>query len=280
MRFLWIGSQNLVELGITIKQDARKLGLDAEFVLLGELPAPHGVIALADIFCLTSREDPFPLVMLEAGYLGKPVVCFEGAGGAGEYCAHGGGIAVPYVDVDAMASACVDLLNDPERSARIGAAGAAAVRERFVVPAMAPQLWADICGFLATPPPPSVFCARGSSYAEIYRSWDEASAPRREYIHAHLERQEVRARAREMLREGKRKEAVKALLATLAGGRDGDPHVMVEALAEIGSDLAAVDPGISRVLLEQSAAIAGKCGLKADRFMPPRAIGEPPTGSR
>ncbi len=42
-----------------------------------DVPAPY--FAAADLFLLTSREDTFPLVCLEAAALGKPVICFEKA---------------------------------------------------------------------------------------------------------------------------------------------------------------------------------------------------------
>ena len=71
---------------------------------VGELENPHPLLNACDLFCLPSREDPFPLVMLEAGALGKPMVCFDGAGGAKEFAARGAGIVVPYLDVPAMAA--------------------------------------------------------------------------------------------------------------------------------------------------------------------------------
>ena len=57
----------------------------------------HDNYAAMDVFALTSREDPFPLVMLEAGGHGLPTVCFAGAGGAEEFAgpAPGGGGADP-----------------------------------------------------------------------------------------------------------------------------------------------------------------------------------------
>jgi glycosyltransferase involved in cell wall biosynthesis len=38
-----------------------------------------------DLFFLSSREDPFPLVMLEAAFHGKPIVGFEGSGGVNDF---------------------------------------------------------------------------------------------------------------------------------------------------------------------------------------------------
>jgi glycosyltransferase involved in cell wall biosynthesis len=38
-----------------------------------------------DLFFLSSREDPFPLVMLEAAFHGKPLVGFKGSGGISDF---------------------------------------------------------------------------------------------------------------------------------------------------------------------------------------------------
>lgn len=102
IRFFWIGGvSNEFSSGL-FEHDARKLGLDGIIKFLGETDNPHPAIASADVFCLPSREDSFPLVMLEAGALGKPVLAFRQSGGAEEYCSKGGGFLFPYLDVSAM----------------------------------------------------------------------------------------------------------------------------------------------------------------------------------
>lgn len=66
-----------------------------------------------DVFALTSREDPYPLVVLEAGLCGVPVVCFDGAGGAPELVETDAGRVVSYLDLAAMSRAVGDLLEQP-----------------------------------------------------------------------------------------------------------------------------------------------------------------------
>ncbi len=59
-----------------------------------------------NVFLLTSREDPYPLVVLEAADAGLPAICFERGGGMPEFIHRsGGGTCVPYLDTDAMADA-------------------------------------------------------------------------------------------------------------------------------------------------------------------------------
>jgi glycosyltransferase involved in cell wall biosynthesis len=76
----------------------------------------HGV----DVFVLPSREDPFPLVMLEAAAAGVPVVAFSGSGGADEFLADGAGILSPYLNLPHMARAVAGLLDDPAAARAMG----------------------------------------------------------------------------------------------------------------------------------------------------------------
>ena len=63
-------------------------------------------LAAADMHLLTSREDPFPSVVLEAMSAGVPTVAFAGAGGAPDVlAAYAAGQCVPLGDALAMARA-------------------------------------------------------------------------------------------------------------------------------------------------------------------------------
>ncbi len=60
-------------------------------------------LAAADVHLLTSREDPYPSVVLEAMSAGVPTVAFEEAGAAPDVLrAFGAGVAVPLGDAAAM----------------------------------------------------------------------------------------------------------------------------------------------------------------------------------
>ena len=55
----------------------------------------------ADAFALTSREDPFPSVVLEALSAGTPAVAFDRSGGIPDMLRETGfGSVVPHGDVD------------------------------------------------------------------------------------------------------------------------------------------------------------------------------------
>ena len=69
----------------------------------------------ADVFALTSREDPFPAVVQEALCAGLATVAFEGSGGIPEMLTqHGCGEAVPMADADAMAESLLRIAGDAE----------------------------------------------------------------------------------------------------------------------------------------------------------------------
>ena len=67
----------------------------------------------ADVYLMTSREDPFPLVVLHALDAELPVIGFDGAGGFVELLQRDCGVLVPYLDTTAMAEAVLRLLEDP-----------------------------------------------------------------------------------------------------------------------------------------------------------------------
>jgi glycosyltransferase involved in cell wall biosynthesis len=97
-------------------------------------------IAGADVFVLPSREDPFPVVCIEAAAVGTPIVCFEGGGGAVELVEADCGAIVPYADVAAMADAVLRLLQDPAARARMGAAGSEKARRLYDIAVAGPKV--------------------------------------------------------------------------------------------------------------------------------------------
>ncbi len=92
-----------------------------------ELPAHH---AMADVFAMPCRTrgagldvEGFGIVFLEASASGVPVVAGR-SGGAPETVQDGEtGVVVDGWDVGAIAASVSDLLADPDRAARMGAAG-------------------------------------------------------------------------------------------------------------------------------------------------------------
>lgn len=102
VKYTWVGHHSDKE-RIIIEEDIRKMGLQDQVSFTGQVNDPQTYYNDFDVFLMTSREDPFPLVCIEVGMLGKPIICFEGATGSEEVISKGGGVLVPYLNVEAMA---------------------------------------------------------------------------------------------------------------------------------------------------------------------------------
>ena len=147
VHWVWVGSEDPDEMP-PIHDDIAHLGLDDRVHFLGELPSPADVFALFDAFCVTSREDPFPLVMLETAAQGVPLVSFAN-GGAVEFAQDTDGrgprgVVVPYLDVEGMADAIADLTDGPEERLAIGRRGRDRVLSEHTVEVAAPRLYEDL----------------------------------------------------------------------------------------------------------------------------------------
>jgi glycosyltransferase involved in cell wall biosynthesis len=81
LQFLWVGKWRSDEMSVNPIESKFSQDSLANFFLSGEVKNPHFYLNLADIFVLTSREDPQPLIVFEALILGKQAMCFSGTGG-------------------------------------------------------------------------------------------------------------------------------------------------------------------------------------------------------
>ncbi len=150
---LWIGLLPGDERGRILLHDVRQLGISGLVRFIGEQENPYPCLKLCDVFCLCSREDPFPLVMLEAAALGKPTICFARSGGAAGLCARGAGFAIPYLNIEAMGRQLLELMDDDELRQKTGANAARLVREEFDISVVSPRIARLIDRFRQDPPP-------------------------------------------------------------------------------------------------------------------------------
>ena len=109
VRFVWVGQDDA-----TARPSGRT---QAEFI--GSRANPYAHMGCFDIFALPSRDDPFPLVVIEAMLLGKPVVAFD-VGGVSRQIGEAG-VLVPVGDVAALADRVVRLLKDEHSRHILGA---------------------------------------------------------------------------------------------------------------------------------------------------------------
>ena len=97
---------------------------------------PHAALAAIDVLVLPSRNEGFPLSIVEAMLAGRPVVATD-VGSVAEAVTPQTGAVVPADDVAALSGAIAPLASDPELRARLGAAGRARALERFTAARMA-----------------------------------------------------------------------------------------------------------------------------------------------
>jgi len=100
--FIWVGHADQT-LERRVKARIEALGLQERVLLVGFDPEPFVYYAAASAYALTSREDPFPNVVLESVAVGVPVVAFEAATGAADFIVQQGGALARAFDVSDFA---------------------------------------------------------------------------------------------------------------------------------------------------------------------------------
>lgn len=123
-----------------LRAEAERLGVSDRVVFAGYRDDVPALLAGCDVFCLPSRAEGLPLVVLEAMAAGKPVVA-TAVGGVPELVVHGAtGLLVAAGDIDALRRALADLLADAERARRLGEAGRERVRTSFTAAAASERI--------------------------------------------------------------------------------------------------------------------------------------------
>jgi len=101
------------------------------FIFLGEKENPFPYLKQADIFILPSREDPFPLVCLEAMALGKPIIAFRDGGGIKEAIRNDCGELVNDMNFHSLSESIIKLLNNENKISRYSKNGPIIQKQLF-----------------------------------------------------------------------------------------------------------------------------------------------------
>ncbi len=140
VHFCWVGAQ-VDDPGFSaLAHDVAMAGLDDRMHFIGPQKNPKDYFSLFDVFVSVSREDPFPLVNLEAAALGVPVVCFDNSGGGREFVGSTCGFVVNYLDMEGMSARVVELLKDDELRTKLGNQARRRVRENHDISSVAPEI--------------------------------------------------------------------------------------------------------------------------------------------
>jgi glycosyltransferase involved in cell wall biosynthesis len=109
-----------------LEAEARELGIADQVIFTGFAGDTRALQTLLDIQCFPSLYEGTPLTLFEAMAMARSIVS-TGVDGLGEVLDHGEtALIVPTRDPAALASAIAELLDDPAKAARLGAAAKAA----------------------------------------------------------------------------------------------------------------------------------------------------------
>jgi glycosyltransferase involved in cell wall biosynthesis len=115
----------------TLEGITAELGLTDVVVFAGFRPNPADEMHAADVVALSSDWEGSPLVVAECLAVGRPLVTTAVGTVARHLCDGVSARITPVGDVDAFASALVDVLTDPATAADLAAAGHAVGRDVF-----------------------------------------------------------------------------------------------------------------------------------------------------
>ncbi|MBO3740471.1 glycosyltransferase [Actinoplanes flavus] len=115
-----------------LRTQARSLGLDDTALFQGKTSDIDGALSSASVYALPSREEGFPIAVMEAMAYGLPTVAFDCAPGIRELIDDevSGGLVVTPGNVSGFAIGLNRLIEDRELRVRLGSAGRESV-QRF-----------------------------------------------------------------------------------------------------------------------------------------------------
>jgi glycosyltransferase involved in cell wall biosynthesis len=116
IKFVWIGDG---EDRATLIARVQANSASDEIIFVGFRRDANRLVAAADVFLLSSREDPFPLVCLEAARFAIPTVCVRGTTGITEFLGDDAGYVVESADPQKLAAQLLEIsANTEERALR------------------------------------------------------------------------------------------------------------------------------------------------------------------
>ena len=113
--FLWVGADTYSSNYHQFVYEAKKYGILKNLIIIPKTKEVHKYFQLMNVFLMTSREDPFPLVNLEAAINKVPIICFENSGGSSELVDETSGFVVSFCDTQKMSDIVIGLRKSPKK---------------------------------------------------------------------------------------------------------------------------------------------------------------------
>ncbi|MDI6896839.1 glycoside hydrolase family 99-like domain-containing protein [Methanocella conradii] len=128
--FIWVGHYD-DQFMKNVLSEVKKSKYADHILFLGIRDDIGMFYAGADLYLMTSREDPFPSTILEAMDAGTPVIGFDEAGGFRDIVTEDTGRLVPYLNVEAMGERAIELLNDEGLRKKLGDNASRLISEKY-----------------------------------------------------------------------------------------------------------------------------------------------------
>ena len=117
-KFVWVGDgfnpESDFSYCLWLEREIKHLGLEDDFVFLEHQQNLDAIFSISDIFCLTSRMDPFPNVVIDALEANLPIACFRDASGSVEFLEENSAdcIIAEYLDTHQLGKMISDYLTE------------------------------------------------------------------------------------------------------------------------------------------------------------------------
>lgn len=120
-KFVWVGDgfdpERDLGYSVWLQREIEFSGLGDDFIFLQHQKNLDTIFAIADVFCMTSRMDPFPNVVIDALNHDLHIACFDHASGSVEFLLkHGADCTVAdYLDTYRLSEKLVSYLESSQR---------------------------------------------------------------------------------------------------------------------------------------------------------------------
>lgn len=109
IKFVWQGGDQNTAAYIDFQNEIKLLGLSESVDLIPSSKNVQTFFDKIDLFLCSSREEPFGMVILEAGLNKLPALCFQKSGGPEEILSNGRGVIIPYYNYSEAAKTIIEL---------------------------------------------------------------------------------------------------------------------------------------------------------------------------
>jgi glycosyltransferase involved in cell wall biosynthesis len=150
IKFVWVGDTSIEPMFAgRLRHELSAYSLNDIVLFTGLSHNTSAFYKRFDVMVLPSREDPFPLVCLEAASFSTPLICFKDAGGMPEFIEHGNaGKVVEYGNIYQMAKEIWELYCN-EQIKEVYAANAQAYARNFTAEKGSAHLWEIVKQYLS-----------------------------------------------------------------------------------------------------------------------------------